>query len=298
MAFNINKNKENQQSQNSTLYKYNQVSNSSTSETSASLSEPLIQAFQDFPNLQVKAFSNENSHQNEKENYINVRKVPITIILEENKQESHTKRGRKLKSLSKDKTSIPNFIIEGKAKHSKYSHDNILRKIKVWFQRFLIHFSNQLILNIYGMQKFKIRKLNGMITQNVTLSFNRELINKTIAEILSNNTSVKYNSVLHEQNKKNIFKLSSKPIFNQFFKMTYKEVYQKLFIENDISMFDEQYQQYMSNLYNIHYFYKYMQSYYEPNYCIKILQTAKNFISYFENGANKHNSNKFKCEQN
>ena len=297
MAFNINKNKENQQSQNSTLYKYNPSSNSSTSETSACLSEPLIQAFQELPNLQIKAFSNENSHQNEKENYINVRKVPITIILEENKQESHTKRGRKLKSSSKDKTSIPNFIIEGKAKHSKYSHDNILRKIKVWFQRFLIHFSNQLILNIYGMQKFKIRKLNGMITQNVTLSFNRELINKTIAEILSNNTSVKYNSVLHEQNKKNIFKLSSKPIFNQFFKMSYKEVYQKLFIENDISMFDEQYQQYMSNLYNIHYFYKYMQSHYEPDYCIKILQTAKNFISYFENGANKHNSNKFKCEQ-
>ena len=282
MAFNINKNKENQQSQNSTLYKYNQASNSSTSETSVSFSEPPIQAFQDLPNLQVKTFSNENSHQNEKENCICVRKVPITIILEENRQESQTKRGRKLKSFSKDKTSIPNFIIEGKAKHSKYSHDNILRKIKVWFQRFLIHFSNQLILNIYGMQKFKIRKLNGMITQNVTLSFNRELINKTIAEILSNNTSVKYNSVLHEQNKKNIFKLSSKPIFNQFFKMTYKEVYQKLFIENDISMFDEQYQQYMSNLYNIHYFYKYMQSHYEPDYCIKILQTAKNFISYFE----------------
>ena len=89
MAFNINKNKENQQSQNSTLYKYNPSSNSSTSETSACLSEPLIQAFQELPNLQIKAFSNENSHQNEKENYINVRKVPITIILEENKQEKH-----------------------------------------------------------------------------------------------------------------------------------------------------------------------------------------------------------------
>ena len=41
-----------------------------------------------------------------------------------------------------------------------------------------------------------------------------------------------------------------------------------------------------------------MQTHYEQDYCDKIFETAKNFISYFENGANKSNSDKFKCEPN
>lgn len=246
-------------------------------------------AFRDLILIQEDDSSNHSTPKETLEHILHKKIVPIKVILGDKIKEGKL-RGRKIKPILKDKNG-PSFVVAPKkSRHSKYSHDNILRKIKVCFQRFLIHFSNKLIKEIYGVQKFKIRKLSGNFTQNVTLQFNKILLNQTIADILSHNTSMKYSSVSIDQNQKNIKKLLSKPFFGKFFSMTYKEVYQKLFIENDKSIFDKKYHIYMNDLYNIDYVYNYTLAHYENDYRDKILETARTFISYFETGSMRKNA--------
>ena len=291
MAFILSKNEANNTHFYSKVFESRQIICQCVSDESITNESSIkkLQAFQEFPCLMDES-SNQSTPRDSEQKTIYLRKVPIKIILGDKAKEKQL-RGRKIKSIQNEKPNGPSFVVERKkSRHSKYSHDNILRKIKVCFQRFLIHFSNQLIKELYGVQKFKIRKLSGNITQNVTLKFNKPLLNYTIADILSDKTSMKYSSVSIDQNKKNIAKLLSKPFFSQFFNMTYKEVYQKLFIENDISIFDKKYHEYMTNLYNIDYVYNYMLVQYEQDYREKILETARNFISYFESGSIRKNA--------
>ena len=72
-----------------------------------------------------------------------------------------------------------------KGYHTKFSHDNILRKIKVRFFNKLINYINYIILIKYKNKTYFLKPLISSIAQNNTKSFNRDLLNKKLKDIFS-----------------------------------------------------------------------------------------------------------------
>ena len=83
------------------------------------------------------------------------------------------KHGRKPKS----------SVIKGY--HTKFSHDNILRKIKVYFFKKLIKYINNLIMMKYKDKVKFLKPLISNISQNNKKSFNRELLSKKLKDAFS-----------------------------------------------------------------------------------------------------------------
>ena len=83
------------------------------------------------------------------------------------------KHGRKPKS----------SVIKGY--HTKFSHDNILRKIKVYFFKKLIKCINNLIMMKYKDKVKFLKPLISNISQNNKKSFNRELLGKKLKDAFS-----------------------------------------------------------------------------------------------------------------
>ena len=126
--------------------------------------------------------------------------------------------------------------------HSKMSFDNILRKIKVMYHNFIIKFVNDYIKFLYdGFQRFRLRKISGKITQNVTKKFNKNLSNITLKEFLSNKISSKYKQD-KDKNKKIVDKLCSlKTQIKELFDMSYIIFYKKIFLCSNRTFLEEKY---------------------------------------------------------
>ena len=71
--------------------------------------------------------------------------------------------------------------------HTKYSYDNILRKIKVKFFHKLIKYINGKIISKYNGIVKKLIPLKGEISQDNTIKFNIQLMNSKLKDIFSNN---------------------------------------------------------------------------------------------------------------
>ena len=112
----------------------------------------------------------------------------------------------------KPKTSV------AKSEHTKFSHDNILRKIKVKFLHKIINFMNRLIITKYSTKIHMLKHLKGKISQDNSISFNKMLLNSKLKDIFSSN----------EINGK--YKL-----FEKFYN---KEIIEKIYKENIIELID------------------------------------------------------------
>ena len=115
--------------------------------------------------------------------------------------------------------------------HTKMSFDNVLRKIKVMYHNFIIKFVNDYIKFLYdGFQRFRLRKISGKITQNVTKKHNKFLSNISLKEFLSNKISSKYKQD-KDKNKKIVAKLYYlKSQIKELFDMTYINFYKNIFL--------------------------------------------------------------------
>ena len=71
---------------------------------------------------------------------------------------------------------------------------------------FIVNFINDYIKLLYGIQRFRIRKVCGKITQNVTKHHNFSISKKPLKDFLSNQISKKYKIENEDKNKKNIEK--------------------------------------------------------------------------------------------
>jgi hypothetical protein len=71
--------------------------------------------------------------------------------------------------------------------HTKYSYDNILRKIKVKFFHKLIKYINGKIISKYNGIVKKLIPLKGEISQDNTIKFNIQLMKSKLKDIFSNN---------------------------------------------------------------------------------------------------------------
>lgn len=127
--------------------------------------------------------------------------------------------------------------------HSKYAFDNILRKIKVMFHQFIVHFLNGCIHYEWSNpQQHLIKKLDGRKTQNITLLHNKKLLYSSIKDTLSMFMSEKYKNITKEENVKNIeFLIQASPSLKSILEMKYIVAFQELFVNSNTSILEEKY---------------------------------------------------------
>ena len=148
---------------------------------------------------------------------INNNKLPKFFIEKKNTNKLNIKRRGRKPNISKK----INY-------HTKYSNDNILRKIKVKFFHKIINYINSIILIKYKNKINFLKPLNGFISKNNKIEFNKNLINLKLKDIFSSyEINAKYKS-LHKFYNKDIIKI----IYNEnieelieIFEMTFLDIF-------------------------------------------------------------------------
>ena len=110
--------------------------------------------------------------------------------------------------------------------HSKYFKDNIIRKVQVHFQNFLLTFINEIIKN-YGFEK-KFLNIDYKTKKNVNKINIENMKTKEIGQILRQNISTKYRK-LYEIDKEMNNKLYLEVIENESIRKILSETYINIF---------------------------------------------------------------------
>jgi len=136
-----------------------------------------------------------------------------------------TKRGRKNKSQEIKKP-------ERKNVHNKFSNDNIKRRIKALFNKYIIKLLNKLVKEKYKKARIKFLKMNIKITKDISIEYNRNLLNKYIKEIIVNMS----NKYKNQDNNKNCIKFIENKKDNEeiinILNMTYEQLYTNYFLKS------------------------------------------------------------------
>lgn len=123
--------------------------------------------------------------------------------------------------------------------HSKFSYDNMFYKTKVIYHNFLVDLTND-IYNNYNSKPLKniyIKRISGKITQNHTITFNKEIGDLTLKDFLSKEISSYYSNSSHNSNKENIELLYTEE--EKYKKLIlllnykYKDFYQQFYIKDN-----------------------------------------------------------------
>ena len=116
--------------------------------------------------------------------------------------------------------------------HSKFSNDNIKRRIKGLFNNYIIILLNDLIKKKLKKTKIKFFKINIKITKDLGIEYNRSLLEKPIKEILVN-VSNKYQD---KNNNKNCIKFIQEQKDNEdlikILNMSYKDLYSNYYLKS------------------------------------------------------------------
>ena len=188
------------------------------------------------------------------------------------------KKGRKFKSFDGELKNINNYNV--KRVHNKFSNDNVRKKIKALFNNYIIKLLNCLFKKRFKRIKMKFVKINSRITKNISIEYNRNLIDQKIKDIIID-ISKKY------QNKDNNLKLikfietqqNTEEIQN-IFNMTYKDLYTDYYLKSTKN--DNQ-----ENSYEAHK--EKLLTIYGKEYLDKYIQNSENFVEFFMNGKIRKN---------
>lgn len=130
------------------------------------------------------------------------------IIYKIKKKENEDKKKEKIKPGRKRKRE--NDI---KSEHDKFSEDNMRRKIKSLLLKYLFIFINNKIEDIYngnignGILKMQLKTLKQSQVFDATINFNKQLLDKTLKEIFSEEITGKFTNFPKDHNKLLIKKL-------------------------------------------------------------------------------------------
>lgn len=185
----------------------------------------------------------------------------------------------------------PGFTIGPKPPyiHSKYNQDNIKRKIKTHFHNFIIAFLNSEIKKEWGgKQKFKFRKMESAITQDITIHENKKMLDEPLKNILSK-VSKKFKD--RQTNFNFIRKISKcKDNLKIIFNTKYKDIYSNYYLKSNHKTFigekDESFEEHLRKIKEKDGI-KYMELFKE---------NALKFVDFFLKG--KERKNKKKTEIN
>ena len=137
------------------------------------------------------------------------------------KKEEQTKFGRKKKNSSET------------GKHNKYSGDNLIRKCKgIIMHLVYILINNKIEENYksdsnYDKKTKKLLKINQFQIINSDVEFNKNIMNKTLGEILSDSITLRYSRYEQDHNEKLIKNLleekdeKKKSLFTKLFNLTF-----------------------------------------------------------------------------
>jgi hypothetical protein len=189
------------------------------------------------------------------------------------------KRGRKNKS--NDIINNENFNFEynkDKKVHTKYSHDNIKKRIKALYNSYIIHLLNNLIKKTFKKIKMRFIKVNIRMTKDIGIEYNRNLLNKKIKDAIIN-VSNKYKDL--DNNKKCIKFIeeqkNNEEILN-ILNMTYKDLYNDYYLkstkENNGDNSFEAHKEKILKLYG-------------KEYLDKYIENTKDFVEFFMTGKNR-----------
>ena len=203
-----------------------------------------------------------------KDNVQNISKVQFIAI----------KKGRKFKSFDGELKNINDYNV--KRVHNKFSNDNVRRRIKALFNDYIIKLLNCLVKKRFKRIRMKFVKVNSRITKNISIEYNRNLLDKKIKDIIID-ISKKY------QNKDNNLKLikfietqqNTEEIQN-IFNMTYKDLYTDYYLKSTKN--DNQ-----ENSYEAHK--EKLLTIYGKEYLDKYIQNTEKFIEFFMNGKIRKN---------
>ena len=120
-----------------------------------------------------------------------------------------------------------------KGKHTKFSDDNIRRKCKHIILDTFLHYVNLIIRKFYnnnigkGILEKQLKSLNQKQKSESNITFNQEFLEKTMAEIFSENISGRITNFPPDHNKKLILSLLNEEdprkriFFNKLFSLTF-----------------------------------------------------------------------------
>jgi len=195
------------------------------------------------------------------------------------------KRGRKLKKETLENTFDINEIYFENKVHNRFSNDNVKRKLKALFHKYIINLLNYLIQKRFKNNKMKFVYLNSKITKDIGIEFNRSLLNQKIKDIIVN-VSKKYND--KEHNKKCIKYIESQNDNEEIIKilnMTYKDLYEQYYLNsNENNSLNNSFNEHKKKLMNL----------YGKEYLKIFNENAENMIEFFLNGKNRKSR---KCEE-
>ena len=116
--------------------------------------------------------------------------------------------------------------------HNKFSNDNIKRRIKASFNKYIIKLLNKLMKEKYKKARIKFLKMNIKITKDITIVYNRNLLNKYIKEIIVKMS----NKYKNQENNKNCIKFIENKKDNEeiinILNMTYEQLYTNYFLKS------------------------------------------------------------------
>ena len=145
-----------------------------------------------------------------------------------------SRRGRKNKNIEnvKDIVYKPS---KKKVEHNKYCNDNVRRRIKALYNKYIITLLNNLMKKKFKKNKFHFVKMEIRVTKDIGIEYNRNLLNKTIKEIIVN-VSNKYQNAdnnkicikfIEEQNDNeeilNILNMTYRDLFVDYYLKSTKE---------------------------------------------------------------------------
>ena len=124
---------------------------------------------------------------------------------------------------------------KNKIEHNKYCNDNVRRRIKALYNKYIITLLNNLMKKKFKKNKFHFVKMEIRVTKDIGIEYNRNLLNKTIKEIIVN-VSNKYQNAdnnkicikfIEEQNDNeeilNILNMTYRDLFVDYYLKSTKE---------------------------------------------------------------------------
>jgi hypothetical protein len=159
--------------------------------------------------------------------------------------------------------------------HSKFSNDNIKRRIKGLFNNYIINLLNDLIKKKFRKTKIKFVKMDIKNTKDIGIEFNRNLLSKPIKEIIID-VSNKYQDL---NNNKNCIKFIKEQKGNEeiinLLNMSYKDIYSNycLVSKDSENSFEAHKEKVLETC--------------GKEYLEKFVNNAEGFIDFFMNGKNR-----------
>lgn len=183
---------------------------------------------------------NENSENGENiNNYVEAPKGQISIEIPD--FENNFLNKKRYFEVDRKKTGRKPKDSNSKSYHTKYSHDNISRKIKVkFFQKFMKYVNGKIETKYNGIIQ-KLLPLKGEISQNNTIKFNTQFLNTKLKDIFSNTEfNGKFSSYGENYNKNVIDTIYNNNIKEliEIFELTFLEMFNIFKNTNDIKFND------------------------------------------------------------